>query len=82
MTSLKNRELLYSLYHHIWELKEEMALLRNYIAWMKSDPGKREVFTSAEHRSKVYRGGLVAELQQRLPMDEHGRFSRPSFKRK
>lgn len=82
MTALKNRELLYSLYRHVWELKEEMALLRNYIAWLKSDPANHGTFTSAEHRSKVYRGGLVAELQRRLPMDGNGQFARPSPKRK
>ncbi len=81
MTALKNRELLYSLYRYVWELKEEVTLARNYAGWLKTNPGPDAMFASAEHRPKVYRGGLVAELQRLLSMDEDGGFNRRSFAR-
>jgi protein O-GlcNAcase/histone acetyltransferase len=80
ITDLQNRDLLYSLYRHVWELKEEIDLIARYVAWLESKPGFGEAFTSAGHRPKTYRGGFVAELQRLLPMDEAGGFShRPSI---
>jgi len=72
MTELENRELLHSLYRHVWELKEETHLLLNYLNWLQAKPGLNDTFTSAEHRPKTYRGGLVAELQHLLPMNDGG----------
>jgi protein O-GlcNAcase/histone acetyltransferase len=80
MTGLENRELLHIFYRHVWELKEEMHLLLGYLNWLQSKPGLHDTFTSAEHRPKTYRGGLVAELQRLLPMNDAGAFShRPSL---
>jgi protein O-GlcNAcase/histone acetyltransferase len=75
MTELENRDLLHALYRHVWELREEAHLLLNYLNWLQSKPGLNETFTSAEHRPRTYRGGLVAELQRLLPLDETGAFS-------
>ena len=75
MTELENRELLHTFYRHVWELKEEMHLLLGYFNWLRSKPGLYDTFTSAEHRPKTYRGGLVAELQRLLPMNDAGEFS-------
>jgi hypothetical protein len=74
MTTLNDRELLHTFYRFIWELKEESMLLRRYVAWRKSNPPRKAPFVSSEHRPGIYRGGLMAELQRRLPMDEQGRF--------
>lgn len=83
MTALENRELLYSLYRHVWELKEESALIRSYLAWLQTRPGPGEVFHSDEHRAGTYRGGLVARMQKLLPMNEAGTFShRPGLNSK
>lgn len=71
---IQNRELLYALYRYLWELKEEAALLRAYVHWLRSKPAPGAAFFSAEHRPKIYRGGFVAELQRLLPMEEQGRF--------
>ena len=74
MIPIQNRELLHALYRYLWEIKEEAALLRGYVHWLRSKPTLGEAFLSAEHRPKIYRGGFVAELQRLLPMDEQGRF--------
>ena len=76
MAGLKNRDLLFALYRHVWELKEEVVLMREYLSWHRTHP--HQTFTSAEHRSKVYRGGLTADLQRLLPMDNEGRFQHRS----
>ncbi|MBI4323915.1 MAG: beta-N-acetylglucosaminidase domain-containing protein [Chloroflexi bacterium] len=74
MIQIQNRELLYAFYHYLWELKEEAALLRAYVHWLRSKPAPGADFFSPEHRPKIYRGGFAAELQRLLPMDEQGRF--------
>ena len=75
VTELNDRDLCYSLYRHLWEMKEEAVLLRTYVDWLKSKPKRGEKFASGEHRPRVYRGGLVAALQCLLPMDESGCFT-------
>jgi protein O-GlcNAcase/histone acetyltransferase len=74
MTTLDDRELLHTYYRFIWELKEEAMLLRRFVAWRKSDPPSTP-FVSGEHRPRIYRGGLMAELQRLLPMDPQGAFN-------
>ena len=80
LTALEDRGLLHAVYRHAWELKEEMLLLRKYAEWLAAGPKRGEAFKSGEHRPGIYRGGLVAELQQALPMDEAGRFRSASAK--
>ncbi|PYI84242.1 MAG: hypothetical protein DME26_13625, partial [Verrucomicrobia bacterium] len=63
LTALRNRDLLYAIYRHVWELKEELRLATNYLAWLRNKPGLGETFTSPEYRTKTYRGGFVADLQ-------------------
>jgi beta-N-acetylglucosaminidase-like protein len=75
VTELNDRELCYSLYRHLWEIKEEAVLLRAYVHWLKSNQKRGKKFSSGEHRPQVYRGGLVAALQRLLPMDESGHFT-------
>jgi len=78
MTALENRELLHSLYRHGWELKEESALVRDYLVWLQGKPGPDDAFTSGEHRPGTCRGGLVARLQKLLPMEDNGTFNHRS----
>jgi len=75
MTTLDDRELLHTFYRFIWELKEEAILLRRFVAWRKSNPPPSTPFVSSEHRPRIYRGGLMAELQRILPMDPQGAFA-------
>ncbi len=79
LTAVTNRDLLYSLYRHAWELKEEVILLQRYLDWLKTNPGGDNAFFSGEHRAGTYRGGLVAELQRTLPMRADGGFGRPQL---
>jgi len=44
MTALKNRDLLYALYRHVWALREETTLLQKYVHWMKTNPGNTRRF--------------------------------------
>ncbi|HYT59884.1 MAG TPA: protein O-GlcNAcase [Haliangiales bacterium] len=74
MSALKNRELLYALYRLVWELREETRLMGKYVSWLKAHPPAGQAFVSTENRPGIYRGGLVAQLQRLLPMDEKGRF--------
>ncbi|PYK96541.1 MAG: hypothetical protein DME19_19445 [Verrucomicrobia bacterium] len=79
MTALKNRDLLYALYRHVWELREEVMLLRKYLSWRKAKSGARPRYRDAGYRSGIFRGGLAAQLQRLLPMDEEGCFRHPSL---
>jgi protein O-GlcNAcase/histone acetyltransferase len=74
MTALRDRALLHVFYRHIWDLKEEAALMRAYVTWMERSPAAGAVFRSPHHRPGIYRGGVVAELQRLVPMDRDGGF--------
>ena len=74
MCDIRNRDLLHALYPLLWELKEEAALIRAYLAWLASDRSDGDGFESQEHLPQTYRGGFVAELQRLLPMDLEGLF--------
>lgn len=75
LTRLEDRDLLHTVYRHVWELKEESALLLGYLRWLQSSPRPGETYQSAEHRPKTYRGGLVADFQRLLPLGEDGGFA-------
>lgn len=75
VTELTDRDLCYALYRHVWDLKEEIALMQAYVRWRQFGPRRGERFVSGEHRPRLYRGGLVAALQRQLPMDDAGHFT-------
>ena len=70
---LKNRELFYAWSRRIWELYEELDLLRKFFE-QKKVVENMEGFESSSHLPGTYRGGMVARLQRRLKMDERGCF--------
>lgn len=72
MTEISNRGILYSLYNYLWEVKEECAIIANYVQWLATD--KKAPF-SADAFPKIYRGGFVADLQRELLFNEDGTFS-------
>ncbi len=74
MSTLKNRDLFYTLYRHLWGLREELRLIRKYVSWLKTEPPVRKAFVSSDNPPGIYRGGFVAELQRLLPMDAQGGF--------
>ena len=69
LTALENRELFHTFYRRLLTLSDEISLLEGYLRWRASKPGADEMFISKAHRPKVFRGGLLAELQQLLPMN-------------
>ena len=62
-TALSNRELLYSLYRFVWEIKEEVDLTASLIVH-KFSGNPLSTFRSPFHRPCTYRGGFVADLQK------------------
>lgn len=75
LTRLEDRELLHTVYRHVWELKEEAGLLLGYLDWLESRQEGNASFFSAEHRSGTYRGGFAADLQRLLTMRADGSFT-------
>src|SRR5436190_17960360 len=47
---LKNRELLYALYRLVWELREEIRLIRKYVTWLRTSPPAGQTFVSTDTR--------------------------------
>ncbi|MBI1842443.1 MAG: beta-N-acetylglucosaminidase domain-containing protein [Verrucomicrobia bacterium] len=74
ITELRDRELSYTLYRHVWELKEEMDLFQRYFDWMESATARRSAFRSPFHQVGTYRGGFVASLQRHLELAAAGGF--------
>ncbi len=75
LTELRDRDLLYSLYPHVWELKETALLLLAWVDWRRQHPEPGARFRSRDFRPRVYRGGFVASLERLLPMDDEGWFN-------
>ena len=74
LTQLKDRELFYAWNRRAWELKEELDLFAVYLQRRRETDNPETGITSPSHLPKTYRGGVVAELQRVLAMDETGRF--------
>lgn len=75
ITELVDRELSYTLYRHVWELKEEMDLLHRFVAWQKLPARGRPPMRSIFHQLGTYRGGFAAELQRLLSLNRDGSFT-------
>lgn len=75
ITELRDRDLCYTLYRHVWELKEEADLLLRYLDWLESDAQPKAPFHSMFHQQGTYRGGMAAALQRCLPMSSSGDFA-------
>jgi protein O-GlcNAcase/histone acetyltransferase len=75
ITELRDRELSYTLYRFVWELKEEVDLLQRFVAWRDLPARRRAPFRSIFHQPGTYRGGLVARLQRLLELREDGTFA-------
>ncbi len=73
-TELANRDLLYALYPHLWEIKETAGLLGAWARWRRDHPTTTETFASSDFRPGIWRGGFTATIDRLLPMDDRGRF--------
>lgn len=74
-TELANRDLLYALYPHLWEVKETAGLLGAWAKWRRDHPAAGEPFTSKDFRPNIWRGGFTATIDRWLPIDNRGRFT-------
>jgi beta-N-acetylglucosaminidase len=71
LTELDNRDLLYSLYGYVWEIRHDLHYLVAYLAWLQEGkPSGR--FGKPDKIANTFRGGLSADIEQLLPMDETG----------
>jgi protein O-GlcNAcase / histone acetyltransferase len=73
LTELDNRDLLYSLYNYVWEIRHELDYLVAYLTWLQA--GKADGrFSKPDKIANTFRGGLSAEIERLMPMDEAGAF--------
>jgi hypothetical protein len=71
LTELDNRDLLYSLYGYVWEIRHELDYLVAYLKWLQAGkPSGR--FGKPDKIANTFRGGLSADIERFLPMDETG----------
>jgi len=73
MTELRDRSLFSALSRRVWELREELDLLEQFIRF-KSE-GKGGAFRSDSHLPGTYRGGMVARLQRLFVQQPDGAFA-------
>jgi protein O-GlcNAcase/histone acetyltransferase len=72
MTELENRDLFYTFQPHLWEVREELHTLTQYLDWLATGPAASAVFPQANRLPNTYRQGLAAALQALLPRDRDG----------
>ncbi len=75
VTELADRQLMYALYNHCWEIKENAGLVADWMRWRQQNPESRAMFSSPGFRPKIYRGGFTAALERLMPADASGRIA-------
>ena len=73
MTELRDRSLFYALSRRVWELREELDLLEQFVRFKCE--GKGGAFRSDSHLPGTYRGGMVARLQRLFVQQPDGAFT-------
>ncbi len=68
LTELDNRDLLYSLYSYVWEVRHELLYLARYLEHLQT--GKKGKFGKPTQLPNTFRTGIVATLEKMLPLDE------------
>ncbi len=75
LAEISHRPLFYALSRRVWELREELDLLENYVAF-RADPQRAALpFHADFHLPGTYRGGLVPRLQRLLTQHPDGSFT-------
>jgi hypothetical protein len=74
LTALLHRPLFYALSRRIWELREELDLLEQYVE-AKFAMDRPEIPSLTSHLPGTYRGGMVARLQRLLIQRPDGTFT-------
>ncbi len=70
LTELDNRDLLYSLYSYVWEMRHELLYLVKYLEHLQM--GNTGQFAKPNQLPNTFRTGLVATLEKMLPLDPSG----------
>ncbi|HKS38522.1 MAG TPA: beta-N-acetylglucosaminidase domain-containing protein [Verrucomicrobiae bacterium] len=73
MPELRHRPLFHALSRRVWELREELDLLLQYVAGRGDGGAEAPSLTS--HLPGTYRGGMVARLQRLLVQQRDGTFA-------
>lgn len=71
IASLHHRPLLHAVLRHGWELKEELHILRGWVAWRKAHSAG-EPFFHPHARPPIYKGALLTRLRGVLDMAADG----------
>jgi len=73
LTELWHRELFYALNRQVWELREELELIEQFMDWKKAGgDSTTNPFRSGNYLPGTYRGGLVRRLQQLISFRADG----------
>jgi protein O-GlcNAcase/histone acetyltransferase len=75
LTELRHRPLFYALSRRIWELREELDLLEQYVELKCAAGRAADVPSLTSHLPGTYRGGMVARLQRLLVQQPDGSFT-------
>lgn len=78
LTQLKDRDLFYAWSRRAWELKEELEVIQGILKRKLAGDDDATGIPSETHLPGTYRGGIVAQLQRELLMDQSGRFRSPN----
>lgn len=76
LTEITQRELCYAIYPYMWDVKEELDMLTRYVDWLGREAGSSaKIYVDDELSTtiypkfeQIYRGGILAELQRRVPL--------------
>ena len=73
LTEVHRRELFYAFNRQVWELREELEMIEQYMDWKLAggDPAT-ELCRSENYLPGTYRGGLVKRLQQLISFRADG----------
>jgi protein O-GlcNAcase/histone acetyltransferase len=71
LTELDNRNLLYSLYSYMWEVRHELLYVLCYLEHIHK--GTKVKFGKPNQLPNTYRTGIVAEIEKILPLDSKGK---------
>jgi protein O-GlcNAcase/histone acetyltransferase len=72
LTEIANRDLFYTFQPYLWEAREELRTLAQYLDWLSSNPAPGATFPEADRLPNTYRRGFAAELSALLPRDRAG----------
>jgi beta-N-acetylglucosaminidase len=74
MTELEKRDLFYAFHPYLWEAREEVNHLVNYLEWRATGPAKGTAFPDRDRIHNFYRRGFTVAVQELLPRDRNGRY--------